>query len=124
MEGPEDRLLDRGETLCVEVVAQVVAHRLPQGALEGGRGVALHPTLIARPAEVLDGRARARLRETVDLLPVPAAHVADVDVAVVRVLREAERVAEPVRDDPSRIGIRRGVQRVVRSAVAGARVDP
>ena len=54
--------------------------------------------LVAGPAEVLD-RARRRVGEPVDLLPVVPADVADPDLVRAGPGREAERVAEAVGDD-------------------------
>src|SRR5207253_7757613 len=56
-------------------------------------------TLVARPAEVLDGRV-ARVADLLDLLPRAPADVADPELRRAGPERDPERVAQPVRDDP------------------------
>ena len=84
--------------------------------------------LVTRPTEVVDG-AVGRRDQAVDLLPRLPADVADPDLVGTRSEREAERVAQPVGDDATRvrIGARRervAGQRRRRSAGSIRMIDP
>src|SRR4051794_41824068 len=91
-----------GGSRRVQALAQVQVERVVGGL------PAL--ALVARPAEVADGR---RVREAVDLLPRVPADVTHPQLAGARPEREAVRVAEAVGDDAPAVcgrgGGRRGV---------------
>src|SRR5262249_11561774 len=78
--------------------------------------------LVARPAEVR--HTRRRVRDSVDFLPGVPADVADPHLVRTRTDREAERVAQAVRDDPPRVGVAARRERVVRQGRTGVRVQP
>src|SRR5262249_51164204 len=81
----------------------------------------LREALVAGPAEVLDDRV-ARVADAVDLFPRVPADVTDPELARSGTRRDAERVAQAVRDDAAR-GRVRGDQRVVEHGRAGRGID-
>src|SRR5262249_40411487 len=78
--------------------------------------------LVARPAEVLD-RPGSRGVDAIDLLPRAPADIPDPCLAGARPDSEAERVAQPVGDDPARVLIAAAGQRVIGEPSAGVGTD-
>ena len=89
-----------GDGAVAAGVVRVGAHREPQVAAVDRLALVDGESLVVAPAEA---RPRRRaVRDPVDLLVAALADVADVEVAVRPVEREAPRVAQPERVDPGR----------------------